>query len=129
MTCRKRITCLFGVILLILATLNTVQADLRDYVICNVPSDEALAFTWQNSNGWWFACGPIQCIQSGDRNELKALDYVFNEGRAEYVCDIMANRSGRIRQVRLYRLHYKLTYGLNLDRPSWDNNVRKYLVQ
>ena len=36
-----------------------------------------LAFTWKNKHGWWFACGPVQCIDSGEKTEEEALGYVI----------------------------------------------------
>lgn len=44
-------------------------------------SFDGLALSWQNSKGWWFACGPVQCTSVGVRTEEKALDYVTNDDR------------------------------------------------
>ena len=38
-----------------------------------------LVLTWQNKHGFWFACGPVQCIQAGEKTEEKAMDYVLQD--------------------------------------------------
>jgi len=45
----------------------------------NVLAGEGTVLTWQNSAGFWFACGPVQCIQAGEKTEQKAMSYVLNE--------------------------------------------------
>ena len=47
-------------------------------------NDRPLFFTYQNSKNYWFACGPIQCIQSGNRSEEAAADYVLNERHGSF---------------------------------------------
>lgn len=39
----------------------------------------ALVITWQNEAGFWFAAGPVQRIQAGERSEEGAMGRVFRE--------------------------------------------------
>ena len=45
------------------------------------PKLRGLVLTWKNKSGMWFACGPVQCIQVGEKTESKAMGYVYNERR------------------------------------------------
>lgn len=51
------------------------------FAIGTVQADTTLAFTWSNDHGYWFACGPVQCIQVGEKTESAALDYVLSKTR------------------------------------------------
>lgn len=39
-------------------------------------TNSPLMFTYQNDAGYWFGCGPVQCINSGDGTEAKAKTYL-----------------------------------------------------
>lgn len=49
--------------------------------IATVEADQGLALAWKSGSGYWFACGPVRCIQAGVRTEKEELDYVLSEGR------------------------------------------------
>jgi hypothetical protein len=60
-----------------------------------VRADVGLVLTWQNKAGYWFACGPVQCLQMGEASEEKALDYVLVEGRHSYTYQDKYGRCNR----------------------------------
>ena len=118
--------------------------DRQNERICNVPSSEAIALTWQIATGRgssrralgaraWFACGPIQCTPTGQPNESLALDYVHSDrrgGRMLYACEVEAVRNfsqdaGQNRNTmspaRMYRLGYPLT--------GQDQDARQFIVR
>ncbi len=49
------------------------------FPIQTAQADQGVALTWQNKAGYWFACGPIQCIYAGEKSEEKALNYVLSD--------------------------------------------------
>ncbi|WP_417658188.1 hypothetical protein [Pseudidiomarina sp.] len=51
-----------------------------------------VVITWQNSSGYWFACGPVQCSSSGSRSEEEAMSYVIHEDKHGVS---FRNKSGR----------------------------------
>ena len=112
--------------------------------ICDVPSGEAIALTWQilevsdqADPERFFACGPIQCTPRGQPSESLALDYVQSDrrgGSIQYVCQVEAARdffqdlldvTGENRRsawpARMYRLGYPLT--------GQDQDARRFIVR
>jgi len=41
--------------------------------------DKPLLFTYQNNSGYWFACGPVQCLQAGEGSEELVIDRVTQD--------------------------------------------------
>lgn len=39
-------------------------------------TEKPLLFTYQNSSGYWFSCGPVQCISVGTKDQQEAIDLV-----------------------------------------------------
>ena len=105
------------------------HADARGYEICGVPPTEQVLFTWRNQRGYWLACGPVQCIQVGNRTEEKAMDYVWNEvtgadgrvaGPPRAVCGLPARRGGKRIEVRFYRLF--------AQQWNYDDDPRRFIL-
>jgi len=76
-------------------------------------SKTALVVSYQNDAGYWFAGGPTQWIQAGEKTEEEALDYVYNDKKdsLRYL-----GRHGKFR-----------VYSLDRDLYSYDTDVRKKL--
>lgn len=75
---------------------------------------KALVISWQK-NSIWYACGPIQCIKTGEKVEKKALSYVYNE-KKDFLTYI--EKKGK----------YKI-YSLQRPLKSYDKDIRKRLKQ
>ncbi|WP_287605071.1 hypothetical protein [Thiothrix sp.] len=44
-------------------------------------ADSGLVLTWKNKAGYWFACGPVQCLATGYDSEREAINLVHNDRR------------------------------------------------
>ena len=104
------------------------SADMRGKYVCEVPPNENVVISWQNRRtGRWFCCGPVQCIQVGEKDEESAIDYCESEtgpyswqkGRLQYVCEVPVERGGRSTTGNFYRLH--------TDREGGDSDPRRVI--
>lgn len=73
-------------------------------------AERGLVLTWQNSAGYWFACGPVQCIQGGEKTEKEAMDLVLQKHHSESYHDQFGKCT-----------RYIVTAGMQ----SWDNSAEK----
>jgi len=66
---------------------------------------------WQNSSGYWFACGPTQCLASGYDDPEKAFELVTgrNDGSYAHIGDY-----GRCRVFQAQR-----------ETESYENSARR----
>ena len=71
----------------------------------------AILVTWKNKSDYWFAAGPTQSTQVGEKEEQKAIQYVKGKGSLSYVGEL-----GR----------YKI-YKLNRTLESYEEDVRSRL--
>lgn len=85
-------------------------------VIAAPPDLEAVAITWKNSKGYWFAVGPVQSLQVGCNTEEEALRLVTSRGDTYFAGD-----PDNVSQDYKYRVYY-------LGRPfkSYDLDVYVY---
>ncbi len=93
----------------IIALLSFTQKTIED------PSGRAYAITWQNDAGYWFAVGPVQALQSGEKTEEKAIDMVRG---------YQSKKKGHIQykdQCGKFRI-----YDLGVDYNSYDTDAVKY---
>lgn len=67
----RNMTLLLGSLLL----LSVSQKALAFDYLTNKP----LLFTYQNSTGHWFSCGPVQCNSIGTREQQEAIDLVTHD--------------------------------------------------
>lgn len=72
-------------------------------------ANRGLVLTWQNQAGYWFACGPVQCIQGGEETEGEAMDLVLQKHHTESYHD------------RFGKCNRYLVDGMK----SWDNTAEK----
>ncbi|APD06040.1 hypothetical protein UJ101_00493 [Flavobacteriaceae bacterium UJ101] len=104
----------FFIVSILTLSLLTLNANTNPSKIYKKDPPNALVISWQKNN-IWYACGPIQCIKTGEKTEKKALNYVYNEKKdsLEYI-----EKKG----------NYKI-YSLNRPLKSYDKDVRKRLKQ
>jgi hypothetical protein len=82
---------------------NTVQAIVIAMLVgtsgssfaFNYSPDYPLAFTYQNDRGYWFGCGNLQCLQSGEGSSQDVLRKVEGYG-------VSLSRSGDYGDCRMY---------------------------
>lgn len=72
-------------------------------------ANRGVVLTWQNQAGYWFACGPVQCIQAGEKSEDVAIDRVTQDHHDLSYHD----RFGRCNKYIVMSL------------KSWDNSAEK----
>ena len=70
-----------------------------------------LAFTWQNKHGYWFACGPVQCLLTGYGSEEEAFGLVQHDRHGPF------NHIGTFGRCFVYQGEGTL--------ESWDNSTEK----
>ena len=65
--------------------------------------DRPLMFTYQNKAGYWFGCGPTQCLQTGYRSEESAISKIdgYKKGEYSYLgsygrCDVYQALDGKM---------------------------------
>ncbi len=108
MICRTRIT------LVLVLTIFTIKLYANPSFSYTENPPNALVFSWKQ-NDFWYACGPIQCIKTGEKTEEKALNFVYNN-KKETLTFIETKESYRI-------------YSLKRPLKSYDKDVRKRLNQ
>jgi hypothetical protein len=51
----------------------------------NYSDDEPMIFTYQNKAGYWFGCGPVQCINGyGDKIEEETMDLMAHDDHGSW---------------------------------------------
>ena len=81
------------------------------------PSGRAYAITWQNDAGYWFAVGPVQALQSGEKTEEKAIDMVRG---------YQSKKKGYVKFLNYCGNKYTI-YDLGVDYNSYDLDAIKYV--
>ena len=92
-------------------------ADMRGQIVCNVPSDEAVALTAKTSAGaWtgWTTAGALLNSADSEEGVLAVIRRVAAPGTAVYVCDVEIQVNFRTRPARFYRLGRPLQKGGSL---------------
>lgn len=47
-------------------------------------TNKPLMFMFQNSKGYWFGCGPVQCVWSGDKDANKTFGYLTQDWHGHF---------------------------------------------
>ena len=100
-----------------LAFLFVLLCAIRLVSVFAAPTDlQAVAITWKNSFGYWFAVGPVQSLQVGCSTEEEALRLVTSRGDRYSVGD-----PDNVSQDYKYRVYY-----LGRAFKSYDVDVYAY---
>ena len=80
----------------------------------NYNDDEPMMFTFHNSSGYWFGCGPVQCIYgAGDKIEEKTMDLMSHDSHGSW------SRIGFYGKCKVY--------SGNGDLESYSNQPKKLI--